>query len=276
MGLLTSLEQKVTRTHLTAPKSKVLGLQLITKGCKLPKSLLTKVSLICLSLIPSTSALAQVTSNNLKDEFSELPTWVGLIVFIAIGIIILSCISLIFGRQSRARRVKRDSVEFFDELDILKKKVSLVDKHSFDYIHGIPMKLQSDYAHVKSLISLGDQVKKEILSCVEAGGYLDFVEAEELLDTPLNKFQTGSDSLIGLRIDSDICALDLFAYAERVIEQVGEEVAKASDKARELNFKPRERKATMENLMKAGVRYVNRQRRESSKEKEAKKTEEEA
>jgi len=88
-----------------------------------------------------------------------------------------------------------------------------------------------------------------------------------MLKIPLNNFQTGSDSLIGLKIDDGVTALDLADYANKIFEEVGTAVAKSSEQARELNFKPRERRPTYENLKKAGIRYVNKRPTKGGKKK---------
>jgi len=94
---------------------------------------------------------------NLVETFGELPTWVVAMLAIGVAVLLLSVLALFLGRQARAGRVRKYAKRFFRDLDDVKERLALLDKHSFDYLHGIPANLQSDYAHAKSLIGLGEQ-----------------------------------------------------------------------------------------------------------------------
>ena len=150
---------------------------------------------------------------------------------------------------------------FSKSLTESKRRLSLIDTHALDYMTSLPSETSAQYASAKTLIDLATKVKIELESLLAVGSYGAVLEAEELLEKNLGDFQTGSNSLIGMKTTVPVNCLELERYLDDIFQKVGEDVAKASADAKLQGFKPRRRGQTIEHLFDAGVRYVNRQRR---------------
>lgn len=193
-----------------------------------------------------------------------LPTIFVVIVAAFIFIVILGVFAFYFNRNFRERRARKLFRSLMQSLEESKRRLALIERHAKEYINHIDPNVRGDLQIAKRLISCTEQMLANTELLLAEGGITNIIEVEEMLDTPLSEFYNPLQSLVTNSELPGIYPHQLEETVDIIFQRVGEEVAKASTQAKRLGFKPRSRGTTVDSLINAGIRYVNRQKRRIS------------
>jgi len=172
---------------------------------------------------------------------------------------------LYFSRSARDKKLRKYVDVFEKSLDESRRRHQLIEKHAKNYLNDIDPQVRGELKIAKKLIDSAERAVTKAQSLLSQKTYPALVEAEIcLLDTPLTDESNPISALVTRAEMPGIYPHQMEETVDIIFQRVGEEVAKASSKAKRLGFKPRERTNTAESLLEAGVRYVNRKRRKSS------------
>jgi len=200
----------------------------------------------------------------LTGDINGIPK-IYLVALVACIVIALACfINLYFSRSARDKKLRAFSAALEESLDESRRRLALIEKHAKDYLSEIDSSLRGELDIAKRLIDAADTSVSKASNLLAQGTYAALIEAERVLDTPLNEDRDAVNSVVSATELPGIYPHQIEETVDIIFQRVGEEVAKASSKAKRLGFKPRSRSNTAESLLSAGVRYVNRKRRKAS------------
>ncbi len=185
-----------------------------------------------------------------------------IIALVACVVIATICmINLYFTRSARDKKLRSYAEAFEESIEESKRRLGLIDRHAKDYLADIDPKVRGELQIAKRLIAAAERSSAAAQSHLAKGTYGEMLEAEIIFDTPLRDDKDAMNALITRNEIPGVYPHQLDETVDIIFQRVGEEVAKASSKAKRLGFKPRTRSKTAESLVDAGVRYLNRQRR---------------
>lgn len=185
---------------------------------------------------------------------------VGVLLLFFAGAVFMGA-RLLLAKRSHAKQLHREFSQMRSMLSENQQRIDLIETHALDYLNSMSGRATRAFGVAKQIVLAINQVLREGEELLERGDYAALIEAEELLESRLvlkkahlNAVQDGYE-LPDLYRDQWGPTLD------KLFQEVGNEISRASNAAREFNFSKRDSKRTYEDLRRAGIHFLKEQGR---------------